>query len=368
MTDTRHSTSRQIDTSPGASVTFPDDPAALLRAAATRTRSYDFTVWFWGDAIALDGLLEAAELLGDDESRRHCVGFLRTWASRPAAWTDHLTPGLALLRVAAYDQDQSLRDAAVRLGQRLRTEVPRSAGAPLYRPDDPRYRHTVWVDTLYHLPPFYAQLATVTDDASWYDHALDEWDAHVRLLVGPENNPFLAHSWDTGSHTLHGPGWGRGMGWALYGMVDTLELLPDHHPRRAAALEQFEAMAATVLGLQDVSGMWHTLLDDRESYLETSTAAFLGAVFEKAIRLKLLDNRYRPGADAAWHATRARTDADGALWGVSACTWAGISSHDDITMYRTLPTEVNVWGQGAAMRIAAERLRSSAAYTAEQSR
>ena len=56
-------------------------------------------------------------------------------------------------------------------------------------------------------------------------------------------------------------------------------------------------------------------------------------------------------------ATRSRIDAAGEFWGVSACTYAGVVNMDDATMYRTLPTEVNVWGQGSALRALAEQLK-----------
>jgi len=37
----------------------------ILQRVAQRTRRFDFTIWFWGDAIAFDGLVDAAQLLGD---------------------------------------------------------------------------------------------------------------------------------------------------------------------------------------------------------------------------------------------------------------------------------------------------------------
>src|SRR5262249_52239357 len=157
---------------------------------------------------------------------------------------------------------------------------------------------------------------------------------------------------------LRGYGWGRGNGWALFGMVDTLELLPADHPGRAAALEKFRGLSGNILAKQDASGFWRTLLHDREAYLESSTATFFGGTFTKAVRLGLLGSEYAQAAEKAWQATLSRIDDDGSLWGVSACTWAGTAPEDDVVMYKSLLTEVNVWGQGSALRFAAERIRS----------
>jgi rhamnogalacturonyl hydrolase YesR len=330
----------------------------VLRRVTNRTLLYDFTVWFWGDAIAMDGLLDAAELLNDPVPSRYCLRFTESWANRPLSWVDHLTPGVALLRLYKTERNAQLLDAARRLAAWITDRVPRSStGGALYRPDLPPYRHSVWVDTIYHVPPFLSHLGQVTGDSRRYDDALDVWTSHVSLLAN-EHSHLLAHSYDTGALLTRGYGWGRGNGWALYGMVDTLESLPTEHPGRASALKSFEELSGAVLALQDQSGFWRTLLHDREAYLESSTAAFFGAVFTKGVRLGLLGDAYAQAAQRAWHAMLSRIDREGNLYGVSACTYASTLPDDDIVMYRTLPTEVNVWGQGSALRFAAERIRA----------
>lgn len=336
---------------------FPDT-VRLLRALTNRTLEYDFSVWFWGDTIAIDGLLEAAELLNDEMPREHCLRFYKAWARRPLTWHDHLTPGVGLLKLYRATGDIELLDAAKRLADWLE-QAPRSPryGTPLYRPDLPPYRHTVWVDTIYHEPSFFCFLAQVTGERRYYDVGVDIWRCHVRALSSPQG-PFLAHAIDTGMRALRGYGWGRGNGWALYGMVDTLELLPRDHPEYDWALHNMQALASEIVKLQDSSGFWRTLLHDREAYLESSTASFFGGAFMRAMRLGLLGTEFAAAAERAWRATVSRIDDEGSFFGVSACTYAGVTLDDVISMYKTLPTEVNVWGQGSALRIAAERIRS----------
>jgi len=51
----------------------------VLGRVADRTRRFDFTVWFWGDPIAFDGLLEATTLLGEPRYAEHAEKYLRPW-------------------------------------------------------------------------------------------------------------------------------------------------------------------------------------------------------------------------------------------------------------------------------------------------
>jgi unsaturated rhamnogalacturonyl hydrolase len=333
-------------------------PRELLGRIAQRTLAFDFSVWQWGDAIAADGMLEAAELLDAPVHRARMLGFYRRWAARPLGWMDHLAPGLGLLRLARAEQDADLLAAAERLAAWLR-EVPHTAdGLALYRPDLGTVRHSCWVDTIYHEPVFLATLAEVTGDPSLHAEALAIWRSHTRALSSPAG-PFLAHSTESALGLVRGYGWGRGNAWAYFGMVDALEVIPAGVAGREEAVAEFLSLSDALLDTQDASGFWRTLLHDRTAYLETSTAAMFGAAFTKARRLGLLDDpRLDDAIERAWAATCSRVDAAGEVHGVSAWTHASITRDDHPDYYRQLPIEVNWWGQGAGLRAAAERLRA----------
>lgn len=329
------------------------DAAALLRALAARTMRYDFAVWFWGDAIAFDGLLDAAELLAWHEPHAFCRDFLRRWAARAPAWTDYLAPGEALRRTAAAADEPALQAAVQRLARWYLEAVPRGrSGLHYFRPDLPQFRTTVLVDSLYHVPPFLAGLGGANVGAAW-----EVWSSHAEALRHPQG-PLLCHNYDEGSGRSRGYGWGRGNGWAVLGLVDMLETMPADHADRPAAVAWLRRLSEVILPLQDASGFWRTLLHDREAYLESSTAAFFGTAFTKAMRLGLLDSTYAAAAERAWAALRSRVDEEGGCFGVSGVTWAANAPTEELALYKSMPTEVNVWGQGAALRFAAERLRA----------
>ena len=332
-------------------------PRAILGRLAERTLRFDFAVWFWGDAIAFDGLLDAAELLTEPAHAQFCCGFLHRWQGRPAAWTDYLAPGLGLVRLINGNSGPA-QGLAKRLLDHYLAQTPRGAtGLHYFRPDVPQFRTTILVDSLYHVPPFVAACAQLFADRSLYREAFTIWQDHARVLSVP-GKPLLFHNYDHGSGRRRGYGWGRGNGWALLGLLDLIEILPADEPVRKTAIEQFSDLSDSILKLQDDSGFWRTLLDDREAYLETSTAGFFGAAFTKGVRLGLLGRPHHEAADRAWSALLSRIDDEGGAFGTSAATWAANAPSEDLALYRGAPTEVNVWGQGAAMRFASEKIRS----------
>jgi unsaturated rhamnogalacturonyl hydrolase len=331
----------------------------ILRRLAERTTRFDFSIWFWGDAIAFDGLLDAAELLEDAPTRAFVTQFFDRWLHRTPSWTDYLAPGAALLRLHETTGRRELLDRAIRLADWFNNEVPRGkTGLHYFRPDLPQFRSTVLVDSLYHVPPFFTRLAHITGDARYHDVALEMWHGHADAL-SIDRGPLLCHNFDVGSGRHRGYGWGRGNGWALLGLLDVLELLPATYPGRPRALQRFRELALAVLPLQDPSGFWRTLLADPEAYLESSTLGFYGATFTKAVRLGLLDDPFAAAAELAWQAMRSRIDDEGGLFGVSGVTWASNAPTEEVALYKSMPTEVNVWGQGCALRFAAERIRST---------
>ena len=75
------------------------------------------------------------------------------------------------------------------------------------------------------------------------------------------------------------------------------------------------------------------------------------------MRLGLLDRAsFAAPEEAAWNALLSRIDDDGGLMGVSGVTWAQNLPTEERALYKAMPTEVNVWGQGCALRYIAERL------------
>src|SRR4029079_17444153 len=90
--------------------------ASLLTAVADRMTDWRFHCWYWGDAIAIDGLLEA-DALGAGTYRGHVVETLQRWDEHCLPnFDDVLAPGTAIIRLV-MDGDLPISAAERILGR-----------------------------------------------------------------------------------------------------------------------------------------------------------------------------------------------------------------------------------------------------------
>lgn len=324
--------------------------AVLMRAVATRAMEYPFKyratgAWGFGEDICLRALLEYGELVGDDEPLRFVAGLVRPWceerASGPALPNaDHVAPGIVLLDLHRSTRDEVYLAAALELGELYRsfTEVD---GVPVHRPDLAGLDTLIWVDCIALDAPFLARLSRVTGDEGWLELGLRTLQAYSGVLLDRAHGLFR-HGYDVVRKRQSPCLWGRGNGWALHGLVDTLEELPTGHAARAGLLGLLRAQVSTLVALQASGGLWHTILNDEEAPLESSTAAFYASGVSKALRLGLLEasSELEAMVDLATKAARVATDADGRL-PISYATPVG-----EPATYINAPSGVFPWGQG----------------------
>jgi len=337
------------------------------RKAADLLMGYQWKVWFWGDSIGMEGLLDASELIGTEKYSSFVYGTFKAWIPRMKSRSrfDHTAPGVALLRSYAVTRDPELlgaaRTHAEYLGGFRRTktgcpvhyedvtfdlppDVP--PGHPMFGPrttTSPRQSGPcVFVDSVHFQGPFLAMLYSMTGDEEYLAQAESTIGPQVDLLWD-EDNRLFHHFWMEKAGRRNGVFWGRGNCWALLGMLHTLEYLPERSTLSRRLRRIVGEQASRLAELQDDSGGWHTVLDDRASYLESSIAAFVVDGFSLAIRRGWISRSHLDAVERAWDATWSRLGPDGLLRGVSFETHPGTRAEH----YRTMPTGAMVpWGQG----------------------
>lgn len=343
--------------------------AARLRAAADALLGYDFRVWHYGESVGLEGLVRIGELLNEPRYGAWVHGLLRGWAARrlPFAELDNTLPGKVLCQLAERHGDELLTEAACEAADYLKAR-PALRGvalpfrrAPLREPfggealDDAGRALLadpgpgVFVDPLHFDPPFFVHLGALTGSGTLVDAGAEQARALTALLQ--DESGLFWHFFLERTGERYGLGWGRGQGWALLGLVDVLERLPEGHARYEPLRGALVKLADGLRSTQNEDGGWFAVIGDPGSGPESSTAAFVAAGFAAAVAHGLLPSEYMEAARAAWAHTASRVGADGVLDGVSANVWASTApSH-----YASVPPGGLVpWGQGPLLLAAAE--------------
>ena len=116
--------------------------------------------------------------------------------------------------------------------------------------------------------------------------------------------------------------WGRGNGFAAFGLALTLSELPREHPAYAEVLRSYRAHMAALLPWQNRDGLWRNVVDHAGAYAEFSATAMIGLAMQRGLRMGWLDDAaaYRRAVDQAWRAVNARTGSDGTVVDVCEST------------------------------------------------
>lgn len=346
----------------------------LLRTVADTLPELTYDTWGFGDSVAFEAMVAASANLGEDRWLAFARGWIRAWATRalPYRRLDCTAPGAAMVAVHRATGDPNVLEAACRLADWLLTR-PTLAGvhltwehSPLMHPYGPSALDApgaaliadpppgVFLDCLHFDPPFLVALGAAAGASRYTRAGVDQALGYLRLLQ--RDDGFLDHFVLQGETGRFGPGWGRGQGWALLGLLEVLETLGHGSTADDAAVTPEErgvlgdaarVLVRAMLACQRDDGHWYAVVTDPSSGDEFSTAAFMATGFRRAVRHGLFDDteasRVELGAARALAAAVAGTDADGGLREVSAAVMACTEpSH-----YAHVPRGFRVpWGQG----------------------
>lgn len=163
-----------------------------------------------------------------------------------------------------------------------------------------------WIDDMYMITMLQTQAYRATGEAKYLDRAANEAVAYLEKLQQP--NGLFHHAPDVPFF------WGRGDGWFAAGMSEMLRAMPKDHPQRARILASYQKMMATLLQHQDENGMWHQLIDDPQSWPETSCTGMFTFAFITGVKYGWLDAAtYGPAARKGWLALTKYLEPNGDL-------------------------------------------------------
>ncbi len=174
-----------------------------------------------------------------------------------------------------------------------------------------------WTDDMFMATSVWARVAAESGDRRYAEAAARLLTAYVSKLQRPDG--LFVHAVDA-PHA-----WGRGNGFAAFGLMDALTHLGPAWPERARVLEAYRQLMDALVSTQAPDGMWRQVVDEPGSYRELTVTAMTVTAMARGVRLGWIDEAYRPVIDRAWHGLLARIAPDGTLLDVCTGTGSGPS-------------------------------------------
>lgn len=315
--------------------------------------------WEWTHGIALYGIYHYYQQTGDQQMK----AIVDTWfAERLAEGTptknvNTMCPFLTLAYLYQEKPNPVWLQYLECWADWVMYEMPRTEKRGLqhivYNNEN---KQQMWDDTLMMSVIPLAKIGVLLGNQDYINEAKYQFMLHTQYLMDRQTGLWF-HGWsfDKKSNFARAR-WARGNSWITIAIPEFLELLesapdPVLQPYLIQVLEsQVEALAS----LQDRSGLWHTLLDDTDSYLESSATAGFAYGILKAVRKRYLDRKYLPVAEKAIKGVVQRINMSGELTQVSFGTAMG----DSLNYYKNIPLTSMPYGQAMAILCLTEYLHT----------
>jgi unsaturated rhamnogalacturonyl hydrolase len=151
----------------------------------------------------------------------------------------------------------------------------------------------LWIDDMFMITAVQAQAYRATNNKHYIERCAKEMVVYLDSLQ--HENGLFYHAPDVPFF------WGRGDGWMAAGSAELLRSLPEDNADRPRIMEGYKKMMASLLKYQADNGMWRQLIDDPQSWPETSSTGMFAFAMITGVKNGWLDKEtYGPAARKAW--------------------------------------------------------------------
>lgn len=312
-----------------------------------KTMQMDLT-WDWPCGVAYYGIGQAYEKTGREE-------YLKLLKDRvdelielglPGTWTvNACAMGHCLITLCQATGDPGYREILMSKIRYIMEEAPRFAEGVL--------QHTVsagndfpeqaWCDTLFMAAFLLLRAGVMYRDENMINDALEQYYWHIMYLQDRESGLYYHGYNNIRKDHMSGVYWGRANAWAAYTLAQVGRILPECYlyPRYMDIACSLDENLAALKNCQTENGLWRTVLDDPDTYEETS--ASMGIAAAMLLRGNPLHIKY---VNKAIKGLSANVSADGRVLNVSA----GTAVMRDRESYGRISRDwMQGWGQGLAL-------------------
>jgi unsaturated rhamnogalacturonyl hydrolase len=278
------------------------------------------------------GMMRAYEVTKDERY----LNFVRDFAR---GYCGHWGPGWPILMLYEATRDKRYLSLAEQINQFMLHKAERTKDGGLSHFNG---KPQLWVDTLAMCCPVFSHLARITNKQKLQQEAVGQLEIFAKHIQDAKTGLFY-HMWDESNDKRTPSFWGRGNGWVVMSYAEVLKHPKPNSPGWAHMVNSFRKQLQSIVRLQDEkTGLWHTVLDAPDTYLETSASAMFLYGMAQCRNLNLLEAPYTDTMRKAWAGLATQIDSKGRVIGISEGTGPG-----DKPGYVARKLGTYTWGTGA---------------------
>lgn len=339
-----------------------EDDEAFLEGMKERNLAGDdirrYQHWEWTQGVGLYGLWKLFVKTGEKKYLDILTKFFDSQLEIgfPALNVNTMAPFLTMSYVGEYLHEERYLAPCRESAQCIMERFPRTReGGFQHMTSDTLNDQELWDDTLFMTVLFLANMGRIEGKQPYIDEAQYQFLLHAKYLADPDTGLWY-HGWTfNGNHNFAGAFWGRGNCWVTIAIPEFLQMVNCDATVRIELIRILQAQIKALRHYQDSSGMWHTLIDDPTSYVESSATCGFGYGILKAVHTGLIDPEYEQVALSALEPILGYIGPDGVVSQVSYGTPMGRETKD---FYKNIELRQMPYGQALAMLFLIECLHN----------
>lgn len=308
-----------------------------------------YQYWEWTQGVGLYGLWKLfsyekkesyLEMLTRFYDRQIGIGF-------PALNVNTAAPYLAMSFLAEYTGEEKYLRPCVEAAEKIMSEFPRTdEGGFQHKTSDTLNEQELWDDTLYMTVLFLANMGRILKNQAMTEEAQYQFLIHEKYLCDKVSGLWY-HGWTFKErNNFAGAFWGRGNCWITMAIPEFLEICDCNEAVKRLLVNTLREQVQSLRALQAENGMWHTLVDDADSYVEASATCGFAYGILRAVKDGLVDKSYLETAARAVSPIMDCISEDGVVHQVSYGTPMGRTSRD---FYKQIELKSMPYGQALAI-------------------
>ena len=308
-----------------------------------------YQYWEWTQGVGLYGLWKLfsyekkesyLEMLTRFYDRQIGIGF-------PALNVNTAAPYLAMSFLAEYTGEEKYLRPCVEAAEKIMSEFPRTdEGGFQHKTSDSLNEQELWDDTLYMTVLFLANMGRILRNQAMTEEAQYQFLLHEKYLCDKVSGLWY-HGWTfKEKNNFAGAFWGRGNCWITMAIPEFLEICDCNEAVKRLLVNTLREQVQSLRALQVENGMWHTLVDDADSYVEASATCGFAYGILRAVKDGLVDKSYLETAAKAVSPIMDCISEDGVVRQVSYGTPMGRTTRD---FYKQIELKSMPYGQALAI-------------------